>query len=280
VADEYFTTITRSMLGYVREVGAMPFMLYEYFMTYQTAPDGIRPSLETIARDLGILDKKGKPSKSAVCNLKKILIEKEWIREENGRIVLLKSFRNSERRSEIMKGHSEKMNESFRNSERPLKEEDLKQERKIEKDISSAHEKFSSDSSNWTNEEQAAQIEAAFLWLRQKKNLNRLPQSEWISLFAELEAEGIMLADGFKEYYLWVENLDWVTGVVSVKLLRGQIEAYKNRDHLESKRKIKHGSNYDKDSKPKFGTVKSGKDGDLSDDEWRAKNAHLLPAED
>lgn len=108
MATEFYTTTTRTMLKYVREVGAMPFVLFEYYQTYETAPDGIRPSLETIAIDLGILDKKGKPSKSAVCNLKKILIEKKWIKEENGRIILLKSFRISECCSEILNETTEK----------------------------------------------------------------------------------------------------------------------------------------------------------------------------
>lgn len=124
------------MLAHVREVGAMPFMLFEYYLTYQTAPDGIRPSLETIALDLGIVDKKGRPSKSAVCNLKKILIDKKWIREENGRIVILKSFRNSERHSEKMNDLSEFLNEPFRNSERPyIRTEKEKKEVKKEKEV-------------------------------------------------------------------------------------------------------------------------------------------------
>jgi hypothetical protein len=233
---DYFAKINRTMLAAVREVGAMPFLLFEYYMTYSTAPE-IRPSLETIAKDLGILDKKGKPSKSAVCNLKKILIEKGWIREESGCIFLLKSFRISE-------NHSEFLNESFRNSERPLyKDEKEKEERKDEKnEIYSAHETFSENELGLGDDAFATNVELTFQWLRQKKNLVRLPQTEWVALFTELETEGISL-DGFKEFYLWVENLDWVTGTVSVKLLRGQIEAYKNREHLEAKRIIKNGAN-------------------------------------
>lgn len=92
------------------------------------------------------------------------------------------------------------------------------------------------------DENHAEQIENNFIWLRQRKNLKRLPQSEWLGLFTDLEAEGITL-DKFQDFYIWVENLDWVTGTVSIKLLTGQIEAYKNREHFEAKRKIKNGSN-------------------------------------
>ncbi len=88
----------------------------------------------------------------------------------------------------------------------------------------------------------ADRIDKTFVWLRQRKNLKHLPQSEWVTLFTLLEAEGITL-DKFQEFYIWVENLDWVKGAVSVKLLTGQIEAYKNREYFEAKRKIKDGSN-------------------------------------
>lgn len=100
MADDYWSKTTRSMLGTVKEVGAMPFILFQYFLTYESAADGIKPSLQTIADDLGI-------KKNAVCNLKKILILKKWIREENGEISILKTFEN----------HSEKMNEPFRKNE-------------------------------------------------------------------------------------------------------------------------------------------------------------------
>lgn len=231
------------MLAYVREVGAMPFILFEYYLTYETAPDGIRPSLETIAKDLRLFDKKGNPSKTAVCNLKKVLIDEKWIKEENGRIIILKSFRNSEHHSENLNDLSENLNEDseiLNGTDVANKgfTSEKEKENKKKKDIYSAHETFSPSDSDLTDLDFAAQIDETLLWLRQKKNLKRLPQSEWIALFTDLEAEDITL-DKFKEFYLWVENLDWVTGIVTVKLLRGQIEAYKNREHFEAKKIIK-----------------------------------------
>lgn len=107
------------MLRMVKEIGAMPFVLFQYYLTYQSASDGIRPSLQTTADDLGL-------TKSAVCNLKKILLEKEWINESRGEIFILKSFRkneNSEKmnssHSEKLNDYSEKMNDSFRKNESP-----------------------------------------------------------------------------------------------------------------------------------------------------------------
>lgn len=84
--------------------------------------------------------------------------------------------------------------------------------------------------------DQAAAIEDTLIWLRQQKRVKRLPMAEWVDLFAELDAEEIDL-NGFREFYLWVENLDWVNGAISVRLLRGQIEAFKNRDKLAAKQK-------------------------------------------
>lgn len=113
--SDFWTKTTREMLGSVKEIGAMPFILFEYYRTWETAPDGIRPSLQTVADDLGI-------TKSAVCNHKKVLLEKSWISEEKGRIFIEKSFRkteshseklnaNEESHSEILNVHSENLNE-------------------------------------------------------------------------------------------------------------------------------------------------------------------------
>lgn len=128
--NEYFAKTTRTSLAFIKEVGAMPFLLFQYYQTWATAPDGIKPSLKTVCDDLGL-------TKSAVCNLKKILIQKGWIREESGEIFLLKSFRKNERRSEILNDRSEKMNESFRKNERPIyKDEKEKIEGKREEYLS------------------------------------------------------------------------------------------------------------------------------------------------
>jgi hypothetical protein len=104
----------------------------------------------------------------------------------------------------------------------------------------------------------AEEIEKTFIWLRDKKSRKFIPQTEWLDLFAELEVEGITL-DGFREFYLWVENLDWVTGTVSVNLLRGQIEAYINREHLEAKRIIKQGNQNGKISNTNDRTAQTAK---------------------
>lgn len=112
MSEIHQTTTTREMLASVKTIGAMPFILFEYYLTWQDEPNGIRPSLETIATDLGLFDKQGRPSKSAACNLKKILISKGWIKEENGQVIILKSFRNSEHHSEKMNDLSEFLNDT------------------------------------------------------------------------------------------------------------------------------------------------------------------------
>lgn len=125
-------------------------------------------------------------------------------------------------------------------------------ERPEKNNIYSAHEVFTETTFDAVDETHTQKLDETFLWIRQKKNLNRIPQMEWLELLADLETEGITL-DGFKEFYLWVENLAWVTGTVSIKLLRGQIEAYKNREHLQAKAIIKNGVK--ENAKPQFKTA-------------------------
>jgi len=102
---DYYTKLTRSELSYVKEVGAMPFILFQYYLTWQTNPSGINPSLQTIAADLDL-------EKNAVCNLRSKLIKAGWIRHENEQVFILKSFTKNER------NHSQKMNQSFTKNER------------------------------------------------------------------------------------------------------------------------------------------------------------------
>ena len=221
------------MFQRINEVGAKPFLLFQYYLTYATAPK-INPSLKTIALDMGILDKKGNPQVSAICHLKKELIKAGWIKEIDGEIIIT----------------LEKIStEPLRKSQSPYKEEKEQLEiTKEEKNIYSAHETFS-DESQITNDEHAAKIDETFVWLRQKKNLSRLPQSEWLALFTDLEAESITL-DGFKEFYVWAESESWIVEkkvTLSPNVLRRMVEKYKNREHLEAKRKIqetKNGKNY------------------------------------
>lgn len=133
---DYFARTTRDMLGSVKEIGAMPFILFQYYLTYENASEGIYPSLDKIANDLGL-------KKSAICNLRKRLIKAGWIQEEKGQIFILKSFTKNENHSQkmndgftknenhsqIVNQDSQKMNESFTKNESPYKEEREKKER-------------------------------------------------------------------------------------------------------------------------------------------------------
>lgn len=97
---DYYTTLSRSMFQRINEVGAKPFLLFQYYLTYQTAPK-INPSLKTIALDMGIVDKNGKPQISAVSHLKKVLIDKEWIEEIKGEVFIILGKQKVEKISTI-----------------------------------------------------------------------------------------------------------------------------------------------------------------------------------
>lgn len=103
----FWVKTNREMLASVKEVGAMPFVLFQYYLTWSTAPDGIKPSLQRIADDLDL-------EKTAVCNLRRRLIKAGWIKFENDEIFILKSFTKNESDSQKMneneKNHSQKMN--------------------------------------------------------------------------------------------------------------------------------------------------------------------------
>ncbi|MBX7170593.1 MAG: hypothetical protein K1X72_06515 [Pyrinomonadaceae bacterium] len=140
--EDYWTKTSRSMLRMVKEIGAMPFVLFQYYLTYQSSSDGIRPSLQTTADDLGL-------TKSAVCNLKKILLEKEWINESRGEIFILKSFRKNEysekmnnSHSEKMNNYSEKMNDSFRKNESPYIRNEKEYSKRNKNPLSVEREEF------------------------------------------------------------------------------------------------------------------------------------------
>lgn len=140
--EDYWTKTSRSMLRSAKEVGAMPFVLFQYYLTYQSASDGIRPSLQTTADDLGL-------TKSAVCNLKKILLAKQWISDERGEIFILKLFGKNEysekmnsSRSEKMNNYSENMNESFRKNERPYIRNEKEYSERNKNTLSDEREQF------------------------------------------------------------------------------------------------------------------------------------------
>lgn len=98
---DYYAVATRTMLSEVKEIGAMPFILFEYYLTWTTAPEGIKPPLQQIADDLGL-------EKNAVCNLRTKLVKAGWIKYENGQVFITKSFTKNESPSE---NYSQKMNE-------------------------------------------------------------------------------------------------------------------------------------------------------------------------
>jgi hypothetical protein len=137
---EYYAKTTRAMLASVKEVGAMPFILFEYYLTWQSASGGIKPGLQRIADDLGL-------EKNAVCNLRSKLIKAGWVRYENEEIFITKSFTKNEsdsqkmnetdeNDSQKMNDHSQKMNESFTKNERSFtkNESPYKEENKQEKE--------------------------------------------------------------------------------------------------------------------------------------------------
>jgi hypothetical protein len=101
---DFYCRTTREMLSQVKEVGAMPFVLFEYYLTYENAPEGIRPGLQTICDDLGL-------EPNAVCNLRKRLIKAGWISYQNGEVFILKNFtKNDPDDSQIVNPDSQKMN--------------------------------------------------------------------------------------------------------------------------------------------------------------------------
>lgn len=133
-----WTRTTRGMLRSVSEIGAKPFVLFQYYLTWQHAKDGIFPGLKRIADDLNM-------TPSAICNLRNKLISAGWIRVENGEILILKtftkneesspqvnnSFTKNEKSSLQMNGNSQKMNPDSQKMNGIYKEEIL--ERKTRK---------------------------------------------------------------------------------------------------------------------------------------------------
>ena len=135
---DYYTTLHRSMFARINEVGAKPFLLFQYYLTYRTAPN-ISPSLKTIALDMGIVDKNGKPQISAVSHLKKELIDAGWIQEKDGEIIITLVEKNST----VEKISSRKLRKSqqvLRKSQVPIYRTEKEKEIKVEKDSLSPRE--------------------------------------------------------------------------------------------------------------------------------------------
>ncbi len=94
------------MLKAADEIGGKPFILFQYYKTWETASEGIKPSLQRVAADLGL-------KTNAVCNLRAKLIEKGWIRFENEEVFIIKTFTENESKPKPKPSpnHSQKMNE-------------------------------------------------------------------------------------------------------------------------------------------------------------------------
>lgn len=127
---ENWTKTTREMLRASQQIGAKPFILFQYFLTWESAKDGIFPPLKLIAKDLDM-------EPNAICNLRKRLIDAGWIKVSKGRVLILKTFTKNEGNSQdVYTGNeesSQKMNESsqivnptFTKNESPLKGLDIK----------------------------------------------------------------------------------------------------------------------------------------------------------
>lgn len=112
-------------------------------------------------------------------------------------------------------------------------------EERIERDT---RERYETSLGTLVNEDVAVEFDELMVWLQNKKRLKHLPPQEWEQLLIDLAKSGIHMSN-FREYYEWVEKLDWVTGTVSPRLLRGQVEAYMRRDELADKRKVKEATN-------------------------------------
>lgn len=101
--SKYYANLKRSMFSAHRQVGAMPFLLFQYYRTWETASNGIKPKLKTICEDLGV-------EPSNVCNLRKKLIQAGWIKYENGEVFILKKFILNESRSSDVNENSSDVN--------------------------------------------------------------------------------------------------------------------------------------------------------------------------
>lgn len=102
--EGYYAVTTRGMLREAKTIGRVPFILFQYYLTYLTAANGIRPSLDTIAEDLDM-------EKTAVCNARATLVKNGWIEYENEQVRITKTFISNERDSSDMNADSSDMNQ-------------------------------------------------------------------------------------------------------------------------------------------------------------------------
>lgn len=118
---EYYAVTTRAMLREAKIIGRVPFILFQYYLTFLTASE-IRPPLQMICEDLGM-------EKPAVCNARAILKNNDWIDYDGDRVKITKTFILNESRSSDMNDLSFKMNErsSDMNGTEVALKEDLKE---------------------------------------------------------------------------------------------------------------------------------------------------------
>lgn len=163
---------TREMLSAVKEVGGMPFALFQYYLTCIDEEGRIRPSLPQIADDLGL-------TKPAICNLRAKLIAAQWVELDGEEVFIRKSFTKNEQPGE---NHSQKMNdapESFTKNEcrsQKMNESFTKNEQDSQK-MNDLEELFTKNEQNSENRSQKMNENDAHIrnikdHLHQDNNLN------------------------------------------------------------------------------------------------------------
>lgn len=252
--DEFYVNTTRQMLLAAKEIGAKPFLLFQYYLTWQSSPNGIKPSLQRIAGDLGL-------EKNAVCNLRAKLVKSGWISFQNEEVFITKSFTKNESESE---NHSQKMNEPFTKNERSFTKNEqtfIKNEshirNRINKDYKEVEEARNApaaanaeETENLSQETQSSLTTSSV----QKQNLpgRRLSADDAAAMLdrvpdlpQESEAETIyrdffgavylkawqikLMTDAVKDFRLWRRICDlWFTNGHNATNLDGLLDRYNN----------------------------------------------------
>lgn len=207
----------REMLSAVKEVGGMPFALFQYYLTCVDEEGRIRPTLQQIADDLGL-------TKPAICNLRAKLVSAKWIETDGDEVFILKSFTKNER---IAENRSQKMNdapESFTKNERrsqKMNEPFTKNERDSQK-MNDLPESFTKNERNGENRSQKMNENSPHNrnikdLLLQESNLNgggglNAPARESAADIALTETEKKMSKEDFQAHlkteFAHLENVD------------------------------------------------------------------------
>ena len=243
----------------LEEVGHKAFLLYSFFCKHGSMSNNVvSASLESGAKFVGVVYENA-------CRLSAKLKKAGWIKHKNGKIILIKGYENLLKTDENVRKQSKKTDEnnsfqqetdenvSFYEEQKPVEipKTDENNSQKLTK-TTVAYKGRTSLSNQQENTEREkgvggdfvspdfqTEVEENLFWVQRQKGLKsrkNFPETEWADLIGNLSAEGIG-GDGFKEFYQWVENLDWVE-TVSPNLLKGQIEKYLNREKLAEKKKL------------------------------------------